>query len=63
MSQLFAVSLDEKIAELKREIEKRKDVFGRMVAERRMTKATAERRIAILEAVLADYQEGKVQCA
>lgn len=48
------VSALEKIEEVRRELGYREKVYGRLVAERKMTRATADRRILVMQAVLAD---------
>lgn len=53
MPELFnAVDLQEQIAEVQREIAVRKRVYPRFVAQNNLTKAKAERQIAVMEAVL-----------
>jgi len=47
----------EKIAELRKEITMRKRVFPRWVADGRMKQADADRRIAILEEIAAEYDK------
>lgn len=49
----------EKVAHLRREIEMRKVVYPRRVAARAMTQDKADRGIAVMEAILADYEQGK----
>lgn len=46
----------EKLAELKREIAFRRSVYGRLVASGGMKAAEAEFRIAVMEAIAADYR-------
>ena len=46
----------EKLAELKREIAFRRRVYGRMVESGAMKEADAEFRIAVMEAIAADYR-------
>jgi hypothetical protein len=57
MSQLFEVSIEEKIAALQREIELRERVYARYMAEGKMSKSKAEREIEIMRAILRDYQD------
>jgi hypothetical protein len=59
-SQLFAVSIEEKIAALQREIDMRIRVYGRYVEEGKMGKSKAHREIEIMRAILADYLQQKV---
>lgn len=51
---------EEKIAELKREVAMRRVVYDRRVADKRMTRNKADRQIGIIEAIIADYEEGRV---
>ena len=62
-TNLFEVSLEEKIAALKREIELRERVYGRYVAEGKMKQSKAHREIEIMQAILADYQRTEGQQA
>lgn len=52
MSDLLPVTLDDMIAEVKRECQKRREVYGRAVQERRMNARLANRRIDVMDAVL-----------
>ncbi|MGR3484038.1 MAG: hypothetical protein ACU0BF_01725 [Paracoccaceae bacterium] len=45
----------EKLEELRRELRMRQRVYPRQIQLGRMTQADADRRIAVLEAVAADY--------
>jgi hypothetical protein len=47
------VTKREMIAELEREIGMRRTVYGRRIADRKMSPAIAERQIAVMERVLA----------
>ena len=47
----------EKRAEVQREIQMRRRAFPRWVSSGRIGQATADRRIAILEAIAEDYAE------
>jgi hypothetical protein len=58
MTQLFEVSVEEKIAALRREIELRIRVYGRYVTEGKMTKTKADRELEIMQAILKDYEQG-----
>ena len=61
MTDLFAgaeISRADKLGELRREIAMRKRVYGRQVARGAMTQGQMDRGIAVMEAILADY-EGK----
>jgi hypothetical protein len=47
---------DEKIAEIKRELAMRNRVYPRMVAKGQMTTAQSMHRVAVLAAVMRDYE-------
>lgn len=47
----------EKQAAAEREVSYRKRVYGRRVAEQKMTKKLADEQIAIMEAIAKDYAE------
>ena len=51
--RLFAVSIEEQIASVEREIRMRESAYPRWVEQRRMTVKTAEHEIACMQAVLA----------
>lgn len=53
--RLSDISLQAKIVELERELKKRRYVYPRLVAKRRLDRRTAETRILIIEAILEDY--------
>jgi hypothetical protein len=53
---------EEKIGEIKREIEMRRTVYARRIGEGKMNRDTARRKVAIMRAILADYEEGRVSC-
>ncbi len=55
MSQLFPITVQEKIACVTREVIKRRDVYARLVAAGKMSKAKSDREIEIMESILADY--------
>lgn len=50
------VSHAEKLAELKREVAMRRNVYPKLVASEKISQATADRQLAALEAILGDYQ-------
>ncbi len=54
--RLFAVSIEEQIASVEREIRMRESAYPRWVEQRRMTVKTAEHEIACMHAVLATLQ-------
>jgi hypothetical protein len=56
MPDLFPITLPEQIAEIEREIELRRRVYPRWVADRKLTQGTADRQIAAMEAVLRTLQ-------
>lgn len=64
MSDLFpnappAVSIDDQITCVKREIGYRQHVYGRQVAAKKMTQALADKQIALMQAVLATLEKVK----
>jgi hypothetical protein len=52
MTELFPLPLSEQIACVEREIELRRRVYARRVADRKMSRATADREIERMAAVL-----------
>ncbi len=54
--RLFAVSIEEQIASVEREIRMRESAYPRWVEQRRMTVKTAEHEITCMQAVLATLQ-------
>ena len=52
----MTITRDMKIAALKRELHMRGRVYPHRVAEGRMTQADADREIAVMHAILADYE-------
>ena len=50
--RLFAVSIEEQIASVEREVRMRESAYPRWVEQRRMTVKTAEHEIACMQAVL-----------
>lgn len=60
MTDLFGhagITREEKIAELSREIALRQRAYPRWIADRKLTQHKADRQIAILVAIQADYGE------
>ena len=54
MSELpYPITLPEMIYEVRRECEKRREVFDRLVRDHRMNRRQADRRIRVMDAVLA----------
>lgn len=56
MSDLFPFSDIDKLAEVKRELAQRRRVYPRLIEAGKMSPATADRQIAILESVQVDYE-------
>ncbi len=54
--RLFAVSIEEQIASVEREIRMREHAYPRWIEQRRLTVKTAEHEIACMRAVLATLQ-------
>ena len=52
----MTITRDMKISALKRELHMRGRVYPHRVAEGRMTQADADREIAVMQAILADYE-------
>lgn len=52
MPELFAPTLQDQIAEIRRELGMRKGAYPRFVAAGKMKQATADRQVACLEAAL-----------
>lgn len=57
-SQLFAVTREEKIACLKRELNYREEVYKRRIAAGKMSVQKANREIEVMRAILLDYEPG-----
>jgi hypothetical protein len=61
MTDLFGqagITREEKLAEIAREIALRQRVYPRWIADRKLTQSRADRQIAVLVAIQADYDEG-----
>ena len=59
MAELFPdppISRADKLREARREVQMRRQVYGRQVAIGRMTQDAADRGVAIMEAIAADYE-------
>jgi hypothetical protein len=56
MAQLFEPDDQDKLACIEREIGKREFVYPRLVAEKRMSSATAERELETMRAIANDYR-------
>ena len=57
MTQLFAITIDEKIQCLKREISMRKIAYPGWVLRGKLTQVKADREIEVMEAILRDYEK------
>lgn len=57
MSDLFAVSISDMIAEQKRELALREALYPRFVASKKLTQIKADRQIAVLKATIAHLEE------
>ncbi len=57
MAELFPIGLPEQIAEVEQEIAMRRVVYGRRVADKKMSQAKADKKIAAMEAVLATLRK------
>lgn len=53
-----SITHQDKVAELQREVSLRRRVYPRWVAAGRLTQADADKRIAVLQAILDDYLVG-----
>lgn len=51
------MTTEEKMKEIKRELDMRKRVFPTWVLQGRISQAISDKRIKIMEEILADYQE------
>lgn len=58
---LFAVTIDEQIACVERELGMREHVYANRVLERRMTQKTADKELAHMRAVLETLKNLKAQ--
>lgn len=59
MSELFAPSIDDQIAEVEREITQRLSVYPRLIAAHRLSEPKARRQIDLMRAVLATLRHVK----
>ena len=65
MADLFGATAPEvittamKIAEIERELKYRRFVYSNRVAKGEMKQSVADRQTKIMEAILADYQQGR----
>lgn len=51
----------QKISAIRRELGLRRHVYQRRVAAGQMTQNLADREITVMEAILADYEQGRVR--
>ena len=51
------MTTEEKVKEIKRELDMRKRVFPAWVLQGRISQAISDKRIKVMEEILADYQE------
>jgi hypothetical protein len=58
VDDLLPVMVEDMIAEVRRECAMRRQVYGRLVADRKMNKRLANRRIDVMDALLA-YLEAR----
>ena len=58
MADLLPITLDDMISEVRRECQKRREVYGRATSAGVMNRRTADRRIDVMDAVLS-YLEGQ----
>lgn len=56
MTDLFPINRADKITCLKREISMRRRVYPRWIESGKMKQETADREIALMEAILADFE-------
>ena len=59
MSDLYPVSLADMVAEVERELNQRRQVYARLVANGSMNRRVADRRFEIMNAVLALLLEAR----
>jgi hypothetical protein len=61
MSDLYRVTLDDMISEVERELNQRRQVYARLVAEKKLNRRVADRRYEIMEAALAWLKREKAR--
>ena len=59
MTDLLEVTLDDMIAEVRREGQQRRQVYGRLVKDHKMNSRLADRRIDVMDALLAYLEQRK----
>jgi hypothetical protein len=57
MTDLLEVTLDDMIAEVRREGQQRRQVYGRLVKDHKMNSRLADRRIDVMDALLAYLEQ------
>lgn len=57
MADLLPVTLEDMVVEIRRECAMRRQVYGRLVAEHRMNRRQADRRIDVMDALLMYLQQ------
>jgi hypothetical protein len=57
MPDLLNLTLDDMIAEVRRECMMRRQVYGRLVADHKMNKRLADHRIDVMDALLAYLEQ------
>lgn len=63
MTDLFPVTIDEQIEEVKYELKQRERVYSRLISNAKMTQAVADRRLRSMRAVLATLEQLKARGA
>jgi hypothetical protein len=59
MTDLLGVTLEDMVSEVRRECMVRRQVYSRLVAEQKMNKRLADRRIDVMDALLAYLEQRK----
>lgn len=54
------IPVEEKVATLRREVNMRESVYPRQVAAGKMRQVTADRQLAVMRAILDDYEQGRL---
>jgi hypothetical protein len=57
MPDLLGITLDTMIAEMRRECQMRRQVYGRLVADHKMNRRLADHRIDVADAILAYLEQ------
>jgi hypothetical protein len=56
MTDLFPITPAEVVTEMERELKMRHHVYTKQVADKKLSRDTADRRIAIVQKVIGDYR-------